>query len=288
MKIRITAGCLVLAATLLAPSLVQAEGYRYSVGLGFEFSSGTYGGDTRTDSVYAPVTIIAVPTDRLGLSLEIPFVYQNNGNAFSSIARGGMQSNKTMMRSAAGMGGMSGPVNDTSGQMSGMSSNSSLGHRSQAGLGDITLKAGCLLLTEKESVPQLRATVSIKLPTADSSLGTGGFDEGVAAELSKWFGDWNPFAEAGYVVQGSSSQISLRNYLAYHAGVGYQVTGNLRPLLLVKGATPPAAGVGSLLEVRLKLKYQATSHTGLEGYLAKGITTSSPDYGSGVSLYYDF
>ncbi len=72
-----------MATTLLLPCFIQAEEYRYSVGLGFEFSSGKYGSNIRTDSVYAPLTIVASPTDRLGLSLEIPFVYQNNGSTNS-------------------------------------------------------------------------------------------------------------------------------------------------------------------------------------------------------------
>ena len=76
--------------------------------------------------------------------------------------------------------------------------------------------------------------------------------------------------------------------MAYNAGVGYQVAENFRPILLVKGATSPAEGAGSLLEVRLKLRYQATSHTGIDGYIAKGITTNSPDYGTGLAVYYDF
>ena len=139
-------------------------------------------------------------------------------------------------------------------------------------------------------MPQIRPTAFVKFPTADKnkSLGTGEFDEGVAVEISKWFGNWNPFAEAGYTVQGKSAQLALRNYMAYNAGVGYQVAESFRPILLIKGATSPADGASSLLEVRLKLKYQATNHTGIEGYVAKGITTNSPDYGTGLSVYYDF
>jgi hypothetical protein len=76
--------------------------------------------------------------------------------------------------------------------------------------------------------------------------------------------------------------------MAYNAGVGYQVTESVRPILLIKGTSPPADGTSSLLEVRLKLKYQATKHTGIDGYVAKGITTNSPDYGTGLSVYYDF
>lgn len=277
-------GLLALAATLALPYFVQAEEYPYSVGLGFEFSSGKYGTNTRTDAVYAPLTITASPTDRLGLSLEIPFVYQSNGNVLSSIATGGMQSSRTMKQLAAGMGGQTGSG-------TGMTSTSATGtNQSESGLGDITLKVGYILLPEKDYLPQIRPIAFVKFPTADKNkaLGTGEFDEGVSVEVSKWFGDWNPFAEAGYTVQGKSSLLALKNYLAYNAGVGYQVADNFRPILLVKGSTAPADGASSLLEVRLKLKYQLTSRTGIEGYLAKGVTTNSPDYGTGLSVSYSF
>lgn len=282
--IKKTAGSFtILATALVLPHLVQATEYPYSIGQGFEYSSGKYGSSIRTESIYAPLTIMAAPTDRLGLSLEIPFVYQSNSNVVSSVARGSMPATKTMMLPAVGMSGMSGSG-------SGMTSTSAGSSQSESGLGDITLKAGYVLLPEKGAMPQIRPTVFVKFPTADKnkSLGTGEFDEGIAVEISKWFGEWNPFAEAGYTVQGKSSQLALKNYMSYNAGVGYQVAESFRPILLVKGATSPADGAGRLLEVRLKLRYQATSHTGIDGYIAKGITTNSPDYGTGLAVYYDF
>jgi hypothetical protein len=279
-----TVVCLMtLTTTLILPHLAQAVEYPYSIGQGFEFSSGKYGTNTRTDTIYAPFTVMASPTDHLGLSLEIPFVYQSNGNVVSSLTRGGVQGNKSMMLPAVGMSGMSGFGSGTSSSSPGM-------NQSQEGLGDITLRAGYVLVSENESMPQIRPTVFVKFPTADKnkSLGTGEFDEGAAVEISKWLGSWNPFVEVGYTVQGKSAQLALKNYMAYNAGVGYQVAESFRPILLVKGATSPADGASSLLEIRLKLKYQATTHTGIEGYLAKGITTNSPDYGTGISVFYDF
>jgi hypothetical protein len=265
------------------PSLVQAEESTYSISQGFEFSSGKYGTDTRTNSIYAPFTVMASPTDRLGLLLEIPFVYQSNGNVVSSIARGGMQGNKTTMLPTVGMGGMPGSG-------SGMSPSSASTNQSESGIGDIILRGGYILVPEKDLLPQIRPTVFVKFPTADKnkSLGTGEFDEGFAVEVSKWLGKWNPFAEAGYTVQGKSTQLPLKNYMTYNAGIGYQAAENFRPVLLIKGATSPAVGSSGLLELRLKLKYQVTNHTGIEGYVAKGITTNSPDYGTGLAVYYDF
>lgn len=282
--IRIIAGCLIgVATTLVVPFYVQAEEYAYSIGQGFEFSSGKYGTDTRTESIYAPLTVIVSPTDRLGVSLEIPFVYQSNSNVVSSIARGGMQGSKTTMLSAGGMGSMSGFG-------SGMSSSTGSMDQAESGLGDITLKVGYILFPEKDSMPQIRPMAFVKFPTADKnkSLGTGEFDEGFSVELSKWLGNWNPFVEAGYTVQGKSNLFALKNYITYNAGVGYQVADNFRPILLIKGTTPPTDGASNLLEARLKLKYQATKHTGIDGYIAKGITTNSPDYGTGFSIFYDF
>jgi hypothetical protein len=289
--IRIIAGCLIgLTATLVSPFHVQAEEYSYSVGQGFEFNSGKYGTNTRTEAIYAPFTIIAIPTERLGLSLEIPLVYQNNSNVNASIAHGSMQGSKAAMLPVVGMGGISGTANGMSGSGMGMSSSTNSTNQSESGLGDITLKAGYILLPEKDVLPQIRSTAFIKFPTADKnkSLGTGEFDEGLSVELSKWLGNWNPFTEGGYTVQGTSDKFSLRNYMTYNAGVGYQLSERFRPIVLIKGATPLTDGTGSLLEVRLKLKYQATNHTGIDGYIAKGVTTNSPDYGTGFAVYFDF
>jgi hypothetical protein len=202
----------------------------------------------------------------------------------SSVAATGMHNTRTMRMSAAGVNGMAAMGG------SGASSSVTSTNRSESGLGDITLKAGYVLLPEQDALPQVRPMVFVKFPTADDSkaLGTGQFDGGFSVEISKWFGDWNPFAEAGYTVQGKSERISLRNYLAYDAGIGYQVADSFRPVLLVKGASAPADGTSSLLEIRLKLKYQATHRVGIEGYLAKGLTTNSPDYGTGIAACYNF
>lgn len=42
------------------------------------------------------------------------------------------------------------------------------------------------------------------------------------------------------------------------------------------------------MEMRIKMKYLATLQTGIEGYVAKGVTRSSPDYGCGLAIFYDF
>jgi hypothetical protein len=275
--------CLLLASSLLLPCLVHAEGTMVSAGLGFEFASGKYGTDTKTDSIYVPFTVSVYPTERVGFSLEIPYVYRSNAAANTGVFLGG---GATMhgQKSAAAMTG--------SAMGSGSMSTASTGRsdRSQSGVGDLIARVGYLLLPEGELMPGIRPHLLVKFPTADENkaLGTGAFDEGFAVELFKRLGNWYTFAEAVYTLQGKSSLLPLKNYLSFNAGAGRSFGENFLPLLIVKGSTAPIEGSSDLLELRLKLKYLATAQTGIEGYLAKGITRNSPDYGSGLAIFYDF
>ncbi len=276
--------CVVLMAALLLPSLVYADGPEYSIGLGFEFASGKYGTGINTDSVYMPLTVAAYPTERLDFSLEIPFVYQSS----SAVVAGqfmGMQGQSMGSQSVMSAGSWPG-------MGSGAMTSASAGNvgDSRSGLGDIKLKAGYVLYTEEEYVPAIRPNFYVKFPTADKNkfLGTGAFDEGFAVELTKWFGAWVADGELGYAIQGKSSVLAVKDYLYYYAGGGYQLTERLRPMLFIKGSSPTVEGASSPLEARLRVKYQMTKHCGIDGYLSKGITTASPDYGSGIAVFYEF
>ena len=265
---------------LTLPAWASAADPSYSVGVGLEFASGDYGTGIRTDSVYMPFTVAVNPTGRLDFTLEIPFVYQST----SAVVAGefmGMQSTSTGTQSV--MAAMGGPGPRTT------ASAGTIGN-SQYGLGDMKLKAGYVLFTEEEHLPAIRPNLFVKIPTADKNkfLGTGAFDGGFAVELTKWYDNWLADGEVGYAIQGKSSVLAVKNYFYYDAGVGYQLTERLRPIFMVKGSTPPVEGGAALLEARLRVKYQVTKHTGLDGYLAKGITTASPDYGMGLAVFYEF
>lgn len=262
------------------PARAHADEPAYSVGLGFEFATGKYGTGIKTDSVYMPFTLAAMPAERLDFTLEIPFIYQST----SAVVAGqymGMQGQSGGTRPGTAMMTGSGPM--TSVSAGGADS-------SQNGLGDVKLKAGYVLYTEEQYVPAIRPNFYVKIPTADKNrfLGTGAFDEGVAVELTKWFGRWFADGEMGYAFQGKSSVLAVKDYLYYYAGGGYQLTGSLRQMLFLKGSTPAVEGGAALLEARLKVKYQMTKHAGIDGHLAKGIEKASPDYGMGVAVFYEF
>ena len=262
--------------------MVYADGASYAVGLGFEFASGEYGTGIRTDSIYMPFTAAVYPTERLDFSLEVPFVYQST----SAVVAGqymGMQGSQgsSVVMAQSGMGVLGGM---------GTNASTAQANNDQYGLGDMKLKAGYVLYTEEKYVPAIRPNFYVKIPTADKNkfLGTGAFDGGFAVELTKWFGKWFADGEIGYVIQGKSSVVAVKNYLNYYAGPGYQFTERLRTMVLLKGSTPTVEGASSQLEARLRAKYVFTEHTGIDGYLAKGLTTASPDYGMGLAVYYRF
>jgi hypothetical protein len=268
---------------LLIPNLTYAAEPLYSVGLGFEFASGDYGTGIKTDSITLPFTIAVNPTKRLDFSLEIPYVYQSTSavvaGQFMGMQSQSMGSGMTTMTALS----MTGPGPRTT------ASAYNIG-QSQSGLGDMIFRAGYVLYTEENYIPAIRPNFYVKFPTADKNkfLGTGAFDEGFGVELSKWIGKWLADGELGYTLQGKSTVLNVKDYLYYTAGVGYQVNEHFRPMFLFKGNTAPVVGATSQLEARLRLKYQFTNHTGIDGYVAKGITTASPDYGTGLAVFYEF
>ena len=286
---------MLLVPLVLLPGRGHAEPPRVFAGIGFEVASGNYGTDTTTESIFIPFTLAVYPTDRLGFSLEIPYLYQSSSAVNSTVFMGPGGQISGMRKDVAAMtgsttGGGNGAGSGSGGSGAVSSANPSASDQSQGGLGDITLKGGYVVVPEGDLVPRIRPYLFVKFPTADrdQALGTGEFDEGFAVEFSKFMGRWYCLAEAGYTFQGKSDLLALKNYLNYNAGAGYVLGEKFLPMLMVKGSSPPVEGASDLLEMRLKLKYLATERTGIEGYVAKGIARNSPDYGSGLAILYEF
>ena len=273
--------CLILIACCCLPSVAVAGSGDtvLTVGLGFEFATGEYGTGTTTDSITVPLTIDWYPIQRLEFKLEVPYVYQSNSTTTSAAGirfrRGG----------AAGGSGVTGHGSDNLSTATDYDES-----RSRSGLGNVSLKAGYVVLEEGKTLPQVKPKVYVEFPTADRNkgLGTGEFVTGLGLELGKWFGDWHTYVDGMYNFQGRSADYDLKDFISYEGGVGYQVTDRLLTTLLMKGATDLADLSSGLMETRLKLGYRLTGRAGVEGFLAAGLTSGSPDFGAGLSMSYDF
>lgn len=282
----------VLAVLLLVPaccSLAGAAGEpahkqtNFSASLGIEFASGDYGTNTTTDSLYMPLILTWFPTDRIDIGVEIPYIYQSNANVTTSLYQNNQTT--TTAKTVTKLGGPGGgPAVGKTASVAGSSGSS------VSGLGDIILRLGVIALFEGDKTPQLRPSLFVKFPTASTSdgLGTGEFDAGGGLEATKWFGNLILTAEALYNYQGRVDGFGLKNYFSYTAGLGYQATNSVRPMLLLKGATAPSSYSGNLLEARIQMLWDITKTTALDLYAAHGITDSSPEYGAGVAVVYSF
>ncbi|MBT0666468.1 hypothetical protein KI809_19340 [Geobacter pelophilus] len=259
-----------------------------SVSFGAEYASGEYETGSTTRSIYMPLIVTWFPTDRIDVGVEIPFVYQNNSNVTTDLYRNNQiaAAAKTVAR-----GGPGGSGGSTIQQQSGTGSGSSGSSDSAvSGIGDIILRFGLIALFEERWLPQLRPSLFVKFPTANSSdgLGTGEFDAGAGIEASKWFGDTYFLGEVLYIYQGKADGFGLKNYASYTLGAGYQLTAYFKPMLMLKGATAPSTYSDALLEVRERVLWSLSSTTSLDLYLSQGIADSSPDYGGGIAVVYSF
>lgn len=235
-----------------------------------------------------PLIVTWLPTDRIDVGVEIPFVYQNNSNVTTDLYRNSqvVAAAKTVAR-----GGPGGSGGSTMQQQSGTGSGSSGSSDSAvSGIGDVILRFGVIALFEERWLPQLRPSLFVKFPTANSydGLGTGEFDAGAGIEASKWFGDTYFLGEVLYNYQGKAEGFGLNNYVSYTLGAGYQLTANLKPMLMLKGASAPSTYSDALLEVRERVLWSFTGTTSLDVYLSQGISDSSPDYGGGIAVIYSF
>lgn len=257
-----------------------------SISIGAEFSSGTYNTDTTTRIFYMPVVVSWFPHERVDMSIELPFIYQTYQNQSTTTTA----TPKTVAR----FGGAGGIISTTSTSSTSSTTiipiKSSGSSSSVSGLGDIILRAGYIPLFEKDALPQVRMSLLVKTPTASVSegLGTGEFDFGGGFDLSKWFGNIHLAGEALYTYQGKVSGLGLKNYLSYTGTVGYLVTNDVQPMLVIKGSTAPSEYSDDLMEVRGRLLWNVSPSTSLDLFATRGISKSSADYGGGIAVIYSF
>ena len=240
----------------------QAKPETLSVESGFDLATGKYGSSSSTNTVSVPLSIVYFPTDRLDVGLSVPYLWQN-----TQLVVAGKVVRFTGVRAAQRRAEREKPVN---------------------GVGDLLLAAGYTLVAESDRLPQLRPVLSVKIPTADTSLGTGEFDETCGLGLSKSLGEWFLFLDGGYTLQGKSDLFVAKNFVDFDLGIGYQILAGLRPSLAVKGASAAQAGVDGNLQIEGKLVYTATRAVDLKLYLDRGLSVSSPDWEGGCSLSYNF
>lgn len=279
-----------LVVTLLlnfSLSYAESPPPKYAVGLGLEVSSGTFGTGSTSTYVVAPLIVDWYPTERLDLELTVPFLYQQTENIGVAVLGSGAKTTarRNMNGQYSYIGGSSTAADG------GIVANGGAGTGGVSGLGDITLTSGYTVLMDSDTAPRVRPTLYVKFPAADASqgLGTGKFDIGAGMAVSKWLGNWLPFAEGRYIVQGASrDETGALDFVTADAGAGYSWNERLMTSTYARFGSPLFDGLSAPLEARLKMVWRFGKQTYTEAYALKGFSDGSPDYGGGVSAFREF
>ena len=218
-----------------------------------EYSQGTYGTGHTTQILEVPFKGEWSVTDRLDLSLTIPYLW----------IRG------------------RGDVTIVGGRAVHVASRPPGQVTAENGLGDVLAQLDFTLLEEKDLVPDLTLFVEIKFPTADSSrgLGTGKFDEKIGTYLMKKVGErWIIYVDLSYTFVGSSPRTSLRNTFDWSVGLSYDPTPSFRLSGYVDGATAVSRGEQNPLDLRFVGEYKLARHIQLTVGASVGLSQGSPDF----------
>ena len=265
-------------------SFAESAPPKLALGIGLELSSGTFGTGSTSTYATAPVILDWFPTDRIDLELTVPFLYQRTSNIGHAVLGTSVQSPATSVAKSVDRG----PMNGTGGG-GGSGSGSMFG--GDYGLGDITLISGYKLLSDSDTSPNLRPTLYVKFPTADENkgFGTGKFDFGAGVAVSKWLGNWQPFAEGRYVVQGAShDETGAENFVTADTGIAYSWSDHLTTSGFARYGSKFFDNMAAPLEARVKVVWRFSERAYTDVYALKGFSDGSPDYGGGASVFIEF
>jgi hypothetical protein len=234
-----------------------------------DYSQGKYGSGHTTQILRVPSTLTWSATDRLDLTLTIPYLWEHGRDILATVGAGSVWTSPRL-------------------RTRGITQRTQHA-RTEDGLGDILVDGEYVLVEERDVIPEVSPFVGVKFPTADSStgLGTGEFDETLGVSLSKTFGKrWTASADLLYTFVGSPRHTTLDNFFGWTVGVSYDVTPSLRLATYLDGATAVSRHDPNPLDLRFQVEYNITGIVALTAGASAGLSHGSGDFGvsAGIKL----
>jgi opacity protein-like surface antigen len=247
------AAAAVSAGLLLGATAAHAQEVReqeFSLTTGVDYSSGDYGTGTDTDILVVPLAA-RLRTGDLRFTASIPYIHIDGANI---------------------VGGDGGPiiVDPDSPRVS------------RSGIGDLTLGMN-YGVPEQELGFGLDFGARVKLPTAESGLGTGETDYSFSTELSKTFGTVTPFVSAGYRVLGDPEGVELNNAFFGSAGASV-LMGRSVVLASYDYREATSALTEESQEIFGAFSTPMSETLNFTLYGSAGLSNGAPDYGVGAML----
>lgn len=278
-----------VAATVRAadPRELRVQDSGFNLNLEANYSSGDYG-TNETTTVWTFPFSLAYETPHTYVVVSIPYVVIDGPGTLVGTGGGTVQhpAGQYMMSSTTsltgvrgGRGGMGRPAGGAAGESA-----------RESGLGDITLSGTYSFFGEDPRLPLFNLTGRVKFPTAneDQRLGSGEFDYAVEGSLSQDWRRWVFYGAIGYEILGDPPGVDLNNVFYGSAGGAFRLPRRQRIGLNLDAAQAASDGADNPLELSAYYSKRLTDVTGIYGYLLKGLSDGSPDWGGGISLSFYF
>ena len=242
------------SAQALADSLIPwADGSTtWQAATGFDYSVGKYGGSSDT-TVWSIPLDLALQADRLRLQATLPYLDVRGPGVFA----GGVV-----------VGGNS-PVT------------------TRTGLGDLNLGAAYLLTRDSTALPAIEIAGTVKVPTADSDLGTGKYDYMAQANLYHALtGRVMLFGSVGYQWLSSFRTYTLKNGVLASAGLNYKAADDTSVGVSAAYREEYYPGLGEQFSMSPYVLWDFDKNWRVSGYGTVGFTGASPRFGGGMRLIF--
>jgi len=235
---------------------VIAKDGDFKLSVGTEYTTGEYGGTESVDEWYVPVTG-KYTTDRWALRLTVPYIRVSAASGTTLTA------------------GPDGEIIASSG-----------GERvAESGLGDIITSLTYYDIVNAGTsglVVDLIGKIKFGSADEDKGLGTGETDFKAQLNLFKVYGNFIPFGSIGYTLRGDPPNTNFNNVLSGSMGVEYRYTSwvNTGVDFYFREASLP--GSAEQREMTAYADWKLEDKRKLRGYLLRGLSNGSPDWGVGL------
>ncbi|MFZ2855605.1 MAG: hypothetical protein WAZ34_16030 [Rhodocyclaceae bacterium] len=249
----------VCALLIVASGPALAGDNAFSLSAGMEYSTGNYGAQESTDIQYFPVTG-KYQAGPLILKLMVPYVsITGPANVIGGLGN---------VMPVATAGGGTPP------------------RRSASGQGDVVAAGSYNVYQNGATGLLLDLTGKVKFATADDSkgLGTGKNDFSLQADVVKQRGAWMLFGSLGWRKMGDPDGSDFKDPWFGSAGASYGLNAATQLGALYETRQSVIDGGAKLSELMLFASYQLAPSYTLQGYVIKGFTDGSPDWGGGTVL----
>ena len=247
-----------------AQGALAADTGEFSLGVGFNYSSGEYGTSTTTEILSVPI-IARYDRGPWIFKLTVPYLSISGG---TSVVPGvGRVTSSNPRRRGGGAS-----------------------EATATGLGDIVASATYTAFYNSATTFGVDVTGRVKLGTADrdQGLGTGANDYGMQVDAYKTYDRVTYFGGIGYTELGSSPYIQLNSVLNATAGASYKLDERNSAGLTVdtRERASPSGSPQRELTAFWTQKIDRTWRA--QAYVLKGFSDGSPDWGVGASVAHAF